>query len=143
MALDAVVVGQPDPAAVGVDGIAEQLVLEIEQGAAARREVPTTREAHGLRAGGPVERLGDRGPPVDHDRLLVAVGDAHSADVERLGVVVGVGVEATEDQRVVAQIELVQPIGDVALDHLPFPPGLLGAALAHLDHGTERLGAIA
>ena len=54
-----------------------------------------------------------------------------------------VGVEPAEHQRVVAELELVQPVGDVALDHLPFPAGLFGAALADLDHRAQRLGPIA
>src|SRR5690606_13109000 len=41
-------------------------------------------EAHGLPAGGAVERLRDRRPPVDDHRLLVGVGHRDAADVERL-----------------------------------------------------------
>ena len=64
--------------------LAEQLVLEPEQLAALDGEVAAAGEAHRLTAGRPVERLGDRRPPVDHDRLAVLVGDGEAADVEAL-----------------------------------------------------------
>ena len=64
---------------------AEQLVLEAEDVAALDGEVAAADEAHRLAAGGPVERLGDRRPPVDDDRLGLLVGDGETADVEALG----------------------------------------------------------
>ena len=76
---EAVVVADAEVAA------AEQLVLDAEDGAALDGEVAAAHEAHRLAAGGPVERLGDRRPPVDDDRLGLLVGDGEAADVEALG----------------------------------------------------------
>ena len=99
-------------------------------------------EAHGLGTGGPVEGLGDGRPPVDHDGFLFFVGHAGAPDV--IGVVAGVFVcvEPAEHQRAVAELELHQAVGDVALDHLAFPASLLGAALADLDHRAQLFGAL-
>ena len=52
------------------------------QRAAPGGEVPAPGQAHRLAAGGPVEGLGDRRPPVDDDGLLVLVRDRETADVE-------------------------------------------------------------
>ena len=65
--------------------LAEQLVLDAEQLAALDGEVAAAGQAHRVAPGGPVERLGDRRPPVDHDRLAVLVGHGQPADVEALG----------------------------------------------------------
>ena len=86
--------------------LAEELVLDAEQLAAPGGEVAAADEAHGLAAGGPVERLGHRGPPVDHDRLLLVVRHRQAADVEGLAALVLVAVDATEQQRGVAEVEL-------------------------------------
>ena len=67
------------------EGVAEELVLDRQQLAASGGEVTAAGEAHGLAAGGPVEGLGDRGPPVDDDGLLLGVADRDAADVEGLG----------------------------------------------------------
>ena len=48
-----------------VGALAERLVLDAEQLAAAGGEVAAADEAHRCPTGGAVERLGDRGPPVD------------------------------------------------------------------------------
>jgi hypothetical protein len=117
--------------------LAEQLVLDAEELAAPRGEVPAADEAHGRAAGGPVERLGDRGAPVDDQRLLRLVGHGDAADVERLTALGTRLVDAAEHQAGVADVEVVEARGDVALDHLAFPSGLLGSALANLDHGPE------
>ena len=78
----------------------EQLVFDAEQRPAVHREVASPRQPHRLATGGPVERLGDRRTPVDHDRFAVFVGDGEPADVVRLG---GVGfvadpIDAAEHQ---------------------------------------------
>ncbi len=147
--------------AEGRGGVAEQLVLDAEEGAAPGGEVAAAGQAHGLAAGRPVEGLGDRGPPVDDDRLTVLVGDRHPPDVEGTGAVVvrlvvgpvlvglvtvagrwrrprGVlEVDPAEHQGGVAQVELPEPGGDGVPDHVALEPGLLGAAPAHLDHLLE------
>ena len=105
-------------------------------------EVPAADDPHGLDRGCPVERLRDRGAPVDDERALVVVGDRDAADVVPVAVgggagVVGLQVEAAEHQGCVADLERRQsPLGvgdgDVALE-----PGLVGPAPPHLG---EALG---
>ena len=63
----------------------EDLVVEADQAPAVGLEVPAAGDAHRLDRGGAVERLGDRRPPVDHERREVVVGDRDPADVERPG----------------------------------------------------------
>ncbi len=64
--------------------LAEQFVLEAEQLATLDDEVSPAQQPHRTATGRPVERLGHRGPPVDHHRLAVLVGDGESTDVEAL-----------------------------------------------------------
>ena len=64
--------------------LAEEFVLDAEERAALDDEVATPGEAHRVAAGGAVERLRDRRPPVDHDGLAVLVGDREAPDVEVL-----------------------------------------------------------
>ena len=131
-------------AAARAAALAEQLVLDVEERAAPGGEVAAAGQAHRLAAGGPVERLGHRGPPVDDDRLLVLVGHRQAPDVvgvarRRLRVAVAVArlVDAPEHERGVAEVELGEPVGDRVLDHVALEPGLLGAAPADLDHRLE------
>ena len=49
--------------------LAEQLVLDPEQLLALDREVAPASQSHRVATGRPVEGLGDRRPPVDHDRF--------------------------------------------------------------------------
>ena len=123
--------------------LAEELVLDGEQLAAAGGEVAAAHEAHRLAAGGPVEGLGDRRPPVDDERLAVLVGHGQPADVVAVAALAAGAVDAAEHQAGVAELERGQPLGDVALDHLPLPAGLLGAALADLDHRAQPGGLLA
>ena len=71
-------------------------------------------------AGGPVEGLGHRGPPVHHQRLVVGAVDGQAADVEASRCRVRVGprfavvalvepVDPTEGQGLVADVELLEP----------------------------------
>ena len=117
--------------------LAEELVLDPEQLAAARGEVPAAGQAHRVTAGRPVEGLGHRRPPVDHHRLLPPVRHGQAPDVEGLAAVVGVTIDAAEQQRRVAQVELGQPVGDGVEDDVALEASLLGAALAHLDHALQ------
>ena len=114
----------PLPRARG--GVAEQLVLDAEEGAAAGGEVAAAGQAHRLAAGGPVEGLGDGRPPVDDDRLPVLVGDRDPPDVEGVGRrrrVASPGrsrrwrsargvveVDAAEHEGGVAEVELPEPV---------------------------------
>ena len=41
-------------------------------------------ETLGVPTGGPVEGLGDRGPPIDHQRVVIGAVDGQAADVEGL-----------------------------------------------------------
>ena len=100
-------------------------------------EVAAAGQAHRLAAGGPVERLGDRRPPVDDHRLLVLVGHREAADVEGLAARRRARGRCGRTQRGVAQLQLGEPVGDRVPDDLALEAGLLGAAPADLDHALE------
>ena len=117
--------------------LAEQLVLDAEQLPAPGGEVAATHQSHRRPPGGSVEGLGHRRPPVDHEGLLALVGDRHTADVEGVAPVGAGLVDAPEHQAGIAQVQVVETVGDVALDDLPLPAGLLGATLPNLDHRPQ------
>jgi hypothetical protein len=127
-----------------VEGVlAEELVFDAEQLTAAGGEVAAAGQAHRLAAGGPVEGLGDRGPPVDDERFLVGARHGDATDVERLAVgelLVGLAVDAAEHERGVAQVKLGQAVRDGVVDDLTLEAGLLGAALPDLDHALQPVG---
>ena len=104
--------------------------------------MPAAGEAHRRSAGGPVEGLGDRRPPVDDDRLLALVGHGEAADVEDLPhvAVAGGPVDAPEAEAGVAELELAQPGDDRVPDDVALEAGLLGAAPADLDHRAQARG---
>src|SRR5690606_21197893 len=93
--------------------LAEQLVLDAEELAAAGGEVPAADEPHRRPPGGPVERLGDRRPPVDDERLLRLVGHGDAPDVVALAPLGAGLVDPPEDEAGVADVEVLQPLGDV------------------------------
>ena len=55
------------------DVVAEQLVLEIQDPAPFGEEMAAQHQSHGVGPRRAIERLGDRGAPIDHQRLLVGV----------------------------------------------------------------------
>ena len=82
-------------------------------------------DTHRLAAGGPIEGLSDRRPPVDNDRILVAIPHTETPDVEPLA---GASrVDPTEDQGAVAEVELGQAVDRTLDDRLAFVAVLLGA----------------
>src|SRR5581483_8947833 len=115
-------------------------------------EMPAERQTHRVGTCGPVERLGDGGPPVDHQRLLVCSGDGDAADVESLGPV-GPGrvvdIYPSEDQGAVAELQLFEPVEgrsypDVALGKglertPPLPEGVLKHLLRHAPQDGQPL----
>ena len=78
--------------------------------------MPAAGEAHRLAPGGPVERLGDGSPPVDHDRLALLVGDGQATDVELSSVgpaavaVLDMAVDPPKTSAAVAEIEVGEPL---------------------------------
>jgi hypothetical protein len=87
-------------------------------------------QAQGIAAGGPVERLGDRGPPVDHQRVVVGAVDGQPTDVERLGVRIALlvrtvslqPVDPAEGQGLVPDVQLLEAGQAGADDDVPFGP---------------------
>jgi len=81
----------------------EVLVLVRRQLPVMEAEAAPQSHAHPVGGGGPVERPGDRRPPVDDDRIPIVVADVAAADVERLDAVVHrafrVPVGAPEERR--------------------------------------------
>ena len=62
----------------------EQLVFDPEQVATFDGEMATTSEPHRLTTGGPIERFGNRCPPVDNDRFGIIGGNRQPTDVVTL-----------------------------------------------------------
>ena len=107
---------------------------------------------HGLAAGGPVEGLGHRGPPVDHQGFMIRSRHGQPADVERLTEYRSVAravpmaapglreaVDPPEVERLVADVELFQP-GQAGPHHdVPFRAGLEGTALPEVQHPLQHL----
>ena len=116
--------------------VGEVLVLDAQHLAGANGHVAPARQAQGLDAGGPVEGLGDRRAPVDHQGVEVGVGDGQAPDV--IGVAGSVGavevVDAPEEEGLVADRQLVEAVqggahDDVALHEV--------ARAAHVRHGRR------
>ena len=151
VAADAVVGARP---AEPEGPLAEELVLDVQQGAAPGGEVAAAGQAHRLPPGGPVEGLGHRRPPVDDHRLLVLVGHRDAPDVVRLAdgrrwprsawaplpLAARLLVDAPEAERGVTEVELGEAVQDRVPDHVALEPGLLRAAPADLDHRLELVG---
>ena len=125
---------------VEADGglVAEEFVLDAQQRAAPGREVPSALQAERLPAGGTVEGLGHRRPPVHHDRVVVGIPQADAPDVETLR---SRGrIDSPEHQRPVADVEPCES-GQGCLEHgLTFEPGLGGAAPARAEHRCRHGG---
>jgi hypothetical protein len=125
-------------------GRTEQLVVDPQQGAPPRGEVASSTEAHRITTRGPVERLGDRSPPVDDHGFALLVGHGDATDVERLALgtfVGGLGVDPPEHQRLVTHVELGQPLVDLILDDVPLVAVLerpTRAAVVLVPHGRDR-----
>jgi hypothetical protein len=74
--------------------------------------VAAARKSLRVKGGSPIERLCDRGTPVHYQRFEFIVGDRESADAKNLTIgdlVIGMGVNATKTECLVANIELVKP----------------------------------
>ena len=126
--------------------VAEVLVLDAEQLAPAGGEVAAAIETHRRATGGSVERFGHGRPPVDDDGLLALVGHGEAADVIGLALLLIVdrgSIDASEDQRGVAQLEITEATDDRVPDHISLEAGLFGAAPADLDHRAQTGGAAA
>ena len=122
----------------------EQLILQVYDPLPLGQEVTAAGEPHRMGARRPVERLGHGGPPVDHQRLLIAVGNGQPADVEGLRRLRGSGlgpIDPSEYQSLSADLKLLQPPEAVAHPDVTFRYGLKSApALAEsvLQHGFRR-----
>ena len=87
--------------------------------------MPPQDKAHRVAPGRPVERLGDRGAPVDDQRLQVVPRDAETPDVEHLhsgwgGNVRGQAVDPPEAKSLIPDIELFQACEARSHDHVTF-----------------------
>ena len=119
----------------------EQLVLHADDLRPDAAQHPAAYDGVRLGRGRLVEHRGGRRAPVDQQRVAVGVAQPDPADVARLGVDVGVQVEAAEDQPLVGSVELgdaARRLEDhgVALDQAALVPEV-GATVALLG---KRLG---
>ncbi len=114
--------------------VGEVLVLHPQHLAHADRHVAPSRQTQRLHPGGAVEGLGDRRAPVDHEGVEFGVGDRQASDV--VGVAGSVGlvevVDATEEEGLVADGQLVESVQGRAHDHVALHQ-VTGAA--HVGHG--------
>ena len=126
---------------VAVQGLAaEVLVLDADDPATVGGQVAAEDQVHRLTAGGPVERLGHRGPPVHHQGVDVVSGDPEATDVEALdGVVVGPAVDAAEAEGLLPDVELVESGQAGPDDDVPLFAELMGPAPALVEDGPEEL----
>ena len=122
--------------------LAEQFVLDAEQVLALDGEVAPAGQAHRVATGRPVERLGDRCAPVDHDRFTCLVGHGQAPDVEALERIrrLGVPVDATEHERRVPEIEVGQPLDQRLVERVALETGLERAAEIGLGHVAHTPG---
>ena len=102
------------------------------------REVAAAGEAHRVAAGGPVEGLGDRRPPVDDDRLLALVGDREAADVEAL-VASALGSRSMRPNTSAAspRSSWVSRLTHRLVEHVALVAGLVGAAAPDLGQSAQ------
>ncbi len=139
---------------------AEALVLDSDHLAPVEGEVPPEDQALGIPSGRPVERLGDRGAPVDDQRLVVGIVDGQAPDVEDLGrrLPVRVGalavgarsfgavavrrldhaVDPAEGECLVADVELFEAGEAGPDDHVPLGARLEGAAPTQVEDALEH-----
>ena len=117
----------------------KEFILDAEQVAPLHGEVTTARKAHRFAASGPVERLGHRRTPIDHDGFAIVVGNGQTTDVKALdnrGFIgrgfachgVAVAIDTSKDKRCIAQIELGETIHQGLVEHIALVTGLNGAA---------------
>jgi hypothetical protein len=100
----------------------------------------------GIEAGGPVERFGHRSAPVHHQRLVVGARDGQASDVEGLAqqrsvlvVPFGEAIDTAEVERLVTDVELLQP-GQAGPHHnVAFGPRLERAPLAQIQDPLEHV----
>ena len=137
---------------VAVFRVDEVLVLQPEDRPAAHGQVPAPRQALGVEPGGTVERLGHRGAPIDDERFMVGARHRQPPDVERLTertvgrrTVPGLGqaVDAAEIERLVADVELVEPSQARPHDDVALGAGLERAAPAEVQDTLQHLASLA
>ena len=110
--------------------LAEQLVLQAEDGAALDGEVAAAEEAHRLPSSGAVERLGHGRSPVDDDRFRVLIGDRQPTDVEALRAtrLLGPAVDPTEHQCGITEVEFVETLDERLVEGVALESSLHRAA---------------
>lgn len=133
-----------DRQVVGVGLGVEQLVLDAQHLGAERAEHAASYDVLRRGRGGLVEHRRRRRAPVDQQRVAVVVAQPDAADVARLGVDLGLEVEAAEDQPLVGGVELGDPLGRledhrVALDE----SALVAQPAALVALGRQLLGRLA
>ena len=122
--------------------LAEQLVLDAEQRASFDGEVSSAHEPHRLATSGTIERLGNRGSPVDDHRFPIEVGDGKSPDVEALEsrIPFGRAVDPAEHEGRVPEVELGQSGEQLLVEGIALVAGLEGATHAGLVQVTDAPG---
>ncbi len=127
-------------------GGAEPLVLDPHDPPTLGGEVATQDQPHRVPARGSVERLGHRGPPIDHQGLEVLARDPQPPDVEALGlldagrpVTVLAPVDPAEAQGLLTDVELVEAGQARADDDVTLLAELVCTPATLVDHGPDEL----
>ena len=108
----------------------QQVVLDPDHPVTAAAQHSASDDMHGIGRCRPVERLGGRGAPVDHQGFVVGVANPDPADVADLTVC---PIEPAEDQPLVLGVEHGEPLGRLEREHITLVE--TGAVLL-ADEGT-------
>ena len=92
-------------------------------------------DSHRFAPGRSVERLRNRCPPVDHDRILLSVPHAGATDVEALSS--ALGVDPTEHQGAVTQVQLAETVDRRLNNRFTLMPVLFSPAPLGLVPGRD------
>ena len=118
----------------GVD--VEHVVVDRGDVAAGGRDVPAADDPHGFSWRGPVERLRGRRPPVEHQLVLLVVGQSEATDVPGA---VGAQVQSAEHQPVLDRVEGAQPLLVQRGERVPLALSRRGPTDAHPAHAGQLL----
>lgn len=111
--------------------VAEEFVLDTQEFSPSRCKVTPSLETERVGTRRPVERLGGGRTPIDHNRFLGAVPHPDTTNVERVTKAIGCVVDATKDQRGIADVELRQTVDNVLGEHLSLEARLIGTTGTH------------
>jgi hypothetical protein len=123
-------------------GVGEVLIFDARDVVTLNSNVAASRESERFNAGRSIKRLGDGRAPVNDERvqLIVRYGQATNVVLVALPHLVGCVINASEEQGLVADRELIEAVQCSAHDHVTFDEV---AGAAHIRNGctvAQRAG---